>query len=110
VTPLAPNERDCVARYCALLADRLGADLLAVKMFGSRTIELLVVTARELSGEEQEELVEATHPFYVECGRQISPHFLCQDRLVAPRSERVRELLGRVRTEGMDVWPGPVSM
>jgi hypothetical protein len=110
VTALAPIERDCVARYCALLAERLGADLRAVKVFGAGSIELLVITARELGGDEQEQLVEATHPLYVECGRQIRPHFLAEDWLVGPRSEHVRELLGRVRNEGMDVWPGPVSM
>jgi hypothetical protein len=107
---LAPKERDCLARYCALLAGRLGDDLLTAKMFGSRDIELLVVTMRELDGDVQEQLVEATHPFFVECGRQISPHFLSHVELVAPDNEPVRELLDRVQTEGVDVWPGPVSM
>jgi predicted nucleotidyltransferase len=116
---LAPAERDCVGRYCGLLADRLGADLLAIRMFGSAArgdmwpesspmhsdIDLFVVTARELTAAEEEQLLAETYELYLECGRQISPHFVAQSKLLDPHSERIRQLLERVRAEGVEVWP-----
>jgi predicted nucleotidyltransferase len=124
MSELDQQERDCLARYCSLLAERLGGDLLAVQMFGSAArgdmgaehspmhsdIDLLIVTARELPPAEQEALTTETYPFYLECGRQISPNFVSQDSLVHPESERVRELLLRLRTQAVVVWPGPVTM
>jgi hypothetical protein len=35
MSELDQRERECLARYCSLLAERLGEDLLAVQMFGS---------------------------------------------------------------------------
>jgi predicted nucleotidyltransferase len=121
---LEQRERECLARYCSLLAERLGADLLAVQMFGSAArgdmwpehssmhsdIDLLVITARELLEAEQEALTDETYPFYLECGRQISPNFVSQDSLAHPESESVRELLVRIRSQAVNVWPGPVTM
>jgi hypothetical protein len=121
---LSPTERDCVGRYCALLAERLGPDLLAIRMFGSAArgdmwperspmhsdIDLLVVTSREIGQAEDEALVAPTYELYLECGRQISPQFVCQDRLAAPDSERLRELLARLGTEGVELWPRRATM
>jgi predicted nucleotidyltransferase len=121
---LTAAERECLGRYVGLLAERLGADLLAVRLFGSAArgdtcpedspmrsdMDLLVVTARELGDDEEEKLVAETYEPYLECGRQISPHFVSQDQIVKPDSDRIRGVLDRVRTEGVDVWPGPVTM
>jgi predicted nucleotidyltransferase len=121
---LTPAERECLGRYVRLLAERLGADLLAVRLFGSAArgdmwpdhspmhsdIDLLVVTAREIGDDEEKKLVAETYELYLECGRQISPHFVSQDQIVKADSERIRDVLDRVRTEGVDVWPGPVTM
>jgi hypothetical protein len=95
------DDRAVLGRYCALLADRLGGELLTIMALGEGT-EVLVVTARELSSEEQEELA-------AQAGALV-PHFLPETSLVEPRTERVQRLLDRMRTEGVDVWPGPVSM
>jgi hypothetical protein len=95
------DDRAVLGRYCALLADRLGGELLTIMALGEG-IELLVVTARELSAEEQEELVEQAG--------ELVPHFMAETSLVEPRSQRMQRLLDRMRTEGVDVWPGPVSM
>jgi len=100
---LEQQERECLARYCSLLAERLGEDLLAVQMVGSEDIHLLVVTARELPAAEQEELTNETYPFYLECGRQFSPSFVSEDSLARPE-------VGRLRTQAVNVWPGPVTM
>jgi hypothetical protein len=78
-------------------------------MFGS-DIDLLVITAHQLPEAEEEALTAETHPFYLECGCQISPHFVSQDSLVHPESERVRELLLRLRSRAVNIWPGPVTM
>jgi predicted nucleotidyltransferase len=32
---LTETERDCLNRYCRLLAERLGRNLVAIRMFGS---------------------------------------------------------------------------
>jgi hypothetical protein len=95
------DDRAVLGRYCALLADRLGGELLTIMALGDG-VEVLVVTARELSPEEQEELAAEAGAFV--------PHFLPETSLVEPRSDRVQRLLDRMRTEGVNVWPGPVSM
>jgi hypothetical protein len=110
MSELEQRERECLARYCALLAERLGADLLAVQMFDSDDIDLLVVTAGEIPEDEQEELRNEAHPVSLECGRRISLHFVSQASLVDPKTERVRELLVRIRSQAVNVWPGPVTM
>src|SRR5881392_1840288 len=112
---LTESERDCLARYCALLAARL-PDLVAVRMFGSAArgdmwpahspmhsdIDLLVVTRSEVPEEMREELLNQTYPLYLECGRQLSPVFFTEARLAAPGE--AAELVERVGAEGVDVW------
>jgi predicted nucleotidyltransferase len=116
---LDEGERDCLRRYCALLQERLGERLIAVRMFGSAArgdmwpahapmnsdIDLLVVTRAELPEDEREGLLEATYPLYLECGRQLSPHFFSERRLAEPESERTRAFLARVEPEARAVWP-----
>jgi predicted nucleotidyltransferase len=78
-----------MARYCALLRERLGDRLVEVRLFGSAArgdmwpdhspmhsdIDLLVVTRGVVPEETQEELVNETYPLFLECGRQLSPQF-----------------------------------
>jgi predicted nucleotidyltransferase len=86
---LTELERDCIGRYCALLRERLGERLVAIRLFGSAArgemwpghspmhsdIDLLVVTRGAISEETQDELVNETYPLFLECGRQLSPQF-----------------------------------
>jgi predicted nucleotidyltransferase len=116
---LTDVEHDCLARYCDLLAERLGDRLVAVRMFGSAArddmwgaqspmhsdVDLLVVTREAVPEGEQEDLLNATYPLYLECGRQLSPHFLSERRLAAPEDERTREFLERIAGEVRDVRP-----
>jgi predicted nucleotidyltransferase len=109
---LTHAERDCLARYCALLARHL-PDLVGVRMFGSAArgdmwpdhsphhsdIDLLVVTREAVPEVVREELINETYPLYLECGRQLSPAFKT-DAEVAEGSE----FLERVCEEGVDVW------
>jgi predicted nucleotidyltransferase len=110
---LTDAERDCLARYCDLLAERLGGRLVDVRMFGSAArgdmwgahspmhsdVDLLVVTREPVDEREQEDLCNETYPLYLECGRQLSPHFFSEARLAAPGDERTREFLERIAPE-----------
>jgi predicted nucleotidyltransferase len=112
---LTDSERDCLARYCALLARQL-PDLVGVRMFGSAArgdmwpersphhsdIDLLVVTRGPVAEAVQDELLNETYPLYLECGRQLSPAFK-----TAAQVATGSEFLERVRAEGVDVWSSP---
>jgi predicted nucleotidyltransferase len=114
---LTETERDCLDRFCALLAHRL-PELVVVRMFGSAArgdmwpahspmhsdIDLLVVTLGPVPEAQQEELLNETYPLYLECGRQLSPHFFTHYRVAEPESRRTREFLAQVEAEGVDVW------
>jgi predicted nucleotidyltransferase len=116
---LSPSERDCLGRYLALLRERLGDRLIRVQLFGSAArgdmwaahspinsdIDLLVVTRDDVAESEREDLLGETYPLYLECGRQLSPHFFSERRLAAPESERTREFLARIGPEAVTVWP-----
>jgi predicted nucleotidyltransferase len=116
---LNETECACLERYCRLLAERLGDRLVAVRLFGSAArgdiwpghspmhsdVDLLVVTSRAVPEAEQEELLNETYPLYLECGRQLSPHFFSEQRLAAPDDERTREFVGRIDPETSVVWP-----
>jgi hypothetical protein len=52
---------------------------------------------------EREELLNETYPLYLECGRQLSPHFFSEQRIAAPESERTREFLERIQVESVAV-------
>ena len=90
---LAEVERRCLERYLAHLVDRLGDDLAEVAVFGSAArgdmwpresamrsdIDLLVVTGSRVPAPIAQELVDATFPLFLECGRQIGPQFRTRD-------------------------------
>jgi predicted nucleotidyltransferase len=116
---LTATERACLERYCALLAERLGERLVDVRMFGSAArgdmwathspmhsdVDLLVVTREPVPETEQEDLGNETYPLYLECGRQLSPHFFSEQRLAAPDDERTREFVERIADDVRVVWP-----
>lgn len=112
-------ERECLERYCRLLSGRLGERLVDVRMFDSAArgdmwpagspmhsdIDLLVVTRQAVPEATQEELLNETYPLYLECGRQLSPHFFSEHRLSNPEDERTRAFLAQVRADAVVVWP-----
>jgi hypothetical protein len=67
-------------------------------------IDLLVITREAVPEALQEELLNETYPLYLECGRQLSPHFFAAARIAAPESERTRRFLAQVDADGVDVW------
>jgi Nucleotidyltransferase domain len=67
-------------------------------------IDLLVVTREDVPQAEQEELLNETYPLYLECGRQLSPHFFSEQRVSAPESERTRAFLERLEADAVAVW------
>jgi predicted nucleotidyltransferase len=119
VGSLTKRERQCVDRFYALLEKRLGERLVEVRMFGSAArgdmwpphspmhsdIDLLVVTSDDASSTEQEELIDETYPIFLECGRQISPHFFSERKLKAPDDEGTRDFLRRVSADAVVDWP-----
>ena len=58
--------------------------------------------ATDLSDDVQAQLAEEAYPF--------TPCFVPERCLVSPVDERTQRLLDRMRTVGVNVWPGPVSM
>ena len=118
---LSELERDCLRRYCAMLQARLGERLVEVRMFGSAArgdmwpahspmhsdVDLLVITRDDVGADEQEQLLDETYPLYLECGRQLSPHFFSEGRLAAPGDERTRVFLRHAATDGVSVWQTP---
>jgi predicted nucleotidyltransferase len=114
-------ERRCLSRFCELLHERLGEGLVEIRMFGSAArgdmwpahspmnsdIDLLVITRKPVPDVEQEELLNETYPIYLECGRQLSPHFFSERRLAKPESDRTRGFIERVASDCVAVWSAP---
>ncbi len=115
---LNDQERDCLHRFFGVLRERLGAALVEVWLFGSAArgdmwpegspmhsdIDLLILTTVRPPKELAEALVDETYPFFLECGRQISPSVTTLDEFRNPPSERLREVYERVRSEGAVVY------
>jgi predicted nucleotidyltransferase len=113
---LSPAERDCLARYLTMLADTLGDRLVAVWLFGSAArgdawwpgmpirsdVDLVVVTREPVAEPLQEELVNATYPLFLECGRQIGPQFRTTRELEA---EPPTPFLENFRRDRLLLWP-----
>jgi hypothetical protein len=108
-------ERECLARYCAEVARRLGARLIRIELFGPaargedpgphpRELDVLVVTRSTLTLADEGALVDAVYPLLAEFERRVRPHVFAAAQLDAPDSELVRELLARVAEEGVVIW------
>lgn len=109
---LSVEEQSCVRRYVDTLLHRLGDDLSQVWLFGSAArgdmwssmpirsdIDLLVLVSRPVPEDVQEDLVNATLPLFLECGRQIGPQFRTTEWFLDP-GERHRDFVARVHEEG----------
>ena len=97
---LSPAERGALDAYVALLRERLGDDLLAVRVFGSvargeawwdgmpirSDLDLLVLVREPLDAALQQELVDATYPLFLESGRQLGPQFRTPEQHAASPS------------------------
>jgi hypothetical protein len=68
-------------------------------------VDLLVVTTEAVPEAEQEALLDETYSLYLECGRQLSPHFFTERRLAAPGDERTRAFLEHIAGDARVVWP-----
>ena len=112
---MTAEEWDCLLRYRRALADRLGEDLVEVRLFGSAArgemwplgspmhsdLDLLVLTRSPVPEALRDELVGETYPLFLECGRQLSPQFLLESRFRAPDTEVLRDLASAVARDGL---------
>ncbi len=64
-------------------------------------LDLLVICDRLLSDAEVDELVHATMPLFLECGRQLGPQFRTRAGLAKPESAAFAE---NVEREGITVY------
>jgi predicted nucleotidyltransferase len=116
---LTTIERDCIYRFVGKLSEQLGDKLAEVWLFGSAArgemwaefwpmrsdIDLLVVISEPLAADFERELVAATYPLFLECGRQISPAFRTRDQLRSTWAP----LQSEVSRDGVRLWPQGVS-
>jgi hypothetical protein len=117
VAGLNDAERACLARYCALLAERVRARRgVDVRVRGARGHVAARFAdalgrrparrhARRGPGGGPGGLLNETYPLYLECGRQLSPHFFSRGRLAAPVDDRTREFLRELGADAVVVWP-----
>jgi predicted nucleotidyltransferase len=119
VSGLSGPERACLDRFCALLHERLAERLVEIRLFGSAArgdmwpahspmhsdVDLLVVTREPVAEDEADALCDETYPLYLECGRQLSPHFSTERRLAAPEDARTRDFLAGIAADVVPVWP-----
>jgi predicted nucleotidyltransferase len=108
---LTDVERSCLARYVTLLRTALRPNLLSIVVFGSvargerwpdgmpilSDLDLLVVVRTPVGDDRVQELLDATFPLYLECGRQISPQLRTEAQLAADdgRAATFREHVAR---------------
>jgi hypothetical protein len=64
-------------------------------------LDLLVVCDKPLSEERIEELVNATLPLFLECGRQLGPQFRTREGLKRPEGAA---FLANVEREGITIY------
>ena len=115
---LTEAERSCLQRYLDHLVAQIGADLEGVVVFGSvargeswpqgmpirSDLDLLVLTNTPLPSDLVNELIDATLPLFLECGRQIGPQFRTPEQL-APKDERTTTFVENVRRDGIPIYP-----
>ncbi len=114
---LSAAEQQCARAYVRQLVERLGDNLLQIWLYGSAArgdmwpdwmplhsdIDLLVLTRDPVARDVQEELINATFPLFLQCGRQLSPQFRTLLEFDSPPSDRARQLFDRVRAEGQRI-------
>jgi predicted nucleotidyltransferase len=114
---LTASELSCLGRYVGLVDETLRDNLLEVIVFGSvargeswprgmpirSDLDVLVVTDTALDESMIQELVDATFPLFLECGRQIGPQFRTTTQLQAD-NERARTFRANVARDGIRVY------
>jgi predicted nucleotidyltransferase len=119
VTALNPDERRCLDAYVDILRAHFGARLERIELFGSAArgdmwaehqpfrsdIDLLVFTDTPVLDPESDALVDATYPLFLDCGRQISPHFVTEARATAPETDKDRDFFARIEGDREVIWP-----
>jgi predicted nucleotidyltransferase len=117
---LTEVERSCLRRYLELLVDSLGDNLDEVVLFGSvargeawprgmrirSDVDLLVLVHAPLSDALSAELIDATLPLFLECGRQMGPVFRTREQLDA-QSERHPVFLENLARDAVCVYRSP---
>lgn len=110
---LNDTERRTLDAYVAVLEEALGERLLAVRVFGSvargeswprgmpirSDLDLLVLVADPVTEDEEQALVDATFPLFLESGRQISPQFRTREQHAASPSR------AGIDADAVEVWP-----
>jgi predicted nucleotidyltransferase len=114
---LTASELSCLSSYVSLVAETLRDNVLEVIVFGSvargeswprgmpirSDLDVLVVTDTTLDESVIQELVDATFPLFLECGRQIGPQFRTATQLRAD-DERARTFRTNVERDGIRVY------
>jgi hypothetical protein len=67
-------------------------------------LDLLVITRSPLPESTQEELIHATMPLFLECGRQLGPQFRTRASLERPKDDRGAEFVANVKRDGISVY------
>lgn len=120
---LTDVERSCLERYLDVLAGALGEQLLEVSVYGSvargeawppgmpirSDLDLLVLTSSPVPEEVQTELLDATMPLFLECGRQLGPIFLTPEELERPATEGRRALAEHISRDAIRVYEARVA-
>ena len=115
---LSEAERSCLDRYLDLLVERLGAGVLEISVYGSvargepwpggmpirSDLDLMVITSEPVPKDVADELVDATMPLFLECGRQLGPVFKTTDELAHPKSERAAEFFRQFRRDSVPLY------
>jgi predicted nucleotidyltransferase len=116
---LSQAERACLLRYLSLLVEQLGDNLFEVWLCGSAArgdmwpawmpmhsdIDLLVLSKEPLHGKAQASLIDETYPFFLQCGRQISPQFRTVSQFRLPQDAVTRAFVTQVAAEGRVIYP-----
>jgi len=110
---LTDTEQRTLDAYAAILREKLGDRLLALRIFGSvargeawpagmpirSDLDLLVLVSTPLEQAEERALVDATLPLFLESGRQISPQFRTPEQHAASPSREA------IDADAVEVWP-----
>ena len=67
-------------------------------------LDLLVVTPTPAREATQEELIQATMPLFLDCGRQLGPQFRTRAGLGDPKDERAATFLANVERDGISIY------
>jgi predicted nucleotidyltransferase len=110
---LNDTERRTLDAYVGILLGELGDRLLEVHVFGSvargeawpagmpirSDLDLLVLVADPLGESDEQALLDATFPLFLESGRQISPQFRTREQHAASPSRNA------IDADAVEVWP-----